>query len=143
MRGLKCLAAKLIKSEKESHSTRVRGFKSTAPIKNKNDSSDNMQTLTRTSIILLLLVLFGYLLLAYNSTTTHADYIVVLEEKYQEKNKYWARFYDIFSEVHIEVVVGKDVYEMLDHEIKYKITFKSNDLFKTPRLTKIEVSDLE
>lgn len=102
-----------------------------------------MQTFTRTSIVLLLLALFGYLLLAYNSTSTSSGYIVVLEEKYQKRNKYWARFSDYFNNERIEVVVGKDVYEMLDHEIKYKITFKSNDLFKTPVLTKIEVSDLE
>lgn len=95
------------------------------------------------SIIFLLLVTSVYLIMSYNSTTTHADYIVELEEKFQVKNKYWARFYDIFSHVYYEVVVSEDVYEGLDYNVKYKITYGYNDLFKTPKLKEIEVSDLE
>lgn len=92
--------------------------------------------------LVLVLVFSINLLIKYNSTSITAGYVVELVEKYQSQNKYWAKFFDIFSEDNVDIIVGKEVYEELEYGVKYVITYKSNKLFKDPVLQKIEISDL-
>ena len=65
---------------------------------------------------------------------------VILQEKYEKENDYWAKFIDPAVQEERKTKLEKTTWQLLELNTEYTITIRQNDLFKTPQLINIEKS---